>query len=73
MTCDWDPAKYNYGHERAGSDAGCFDSSNGAFKDEFYHYEVASTVANEDLDQRRTRWLKNRFEALLMPNSLGAS
>lgn len=40
------------------------DSSSGEFKDDFYLYEVACAVADEDLDQRRMRWLKNGFKAL---------
>lgn len=40
------------------------DSSSGELKDDFYLYEVACAVANEELDQRRMRWLKNGFKAL---------
>ncbi|KAL9131999.1 MAG: hypothetical protein Q9217_000209 [Psora testacea] len=40
------------------------DSSSGEFKDDFYLYEVACAVADEELDQRRMRWLENGFKAL---------
>lgn len=40
------------------------DNSTGELKDDFYLYEVACAVADEELDQRRMRWLRNGFKAL---------
>lgn len=40
------------------------DSSSDKFEDDFYFYEVACAVADEELDQRRMRWLKDGFKAL---------
>lgn len=40
------------------------DSSSDKFEDDFYFYEVACALANDELDQRRMTWLKDGFNAL---------